>query len=375
MNRNRHWCMIADEMPTTSTETINIINAELKESVTHLRWTWPANIQQMPTVWFEIFPNLESLDISGMGVETMTQNTFKNAGRLKTLIMEDNKIQILSMEIFKIASNLETIEMNNNKISEMEDLCLKGLNKLISLDMSNNRIEKLTRNTLAGAPKLATVTFSANRIHTIEDGAFNLPQLKSLLLDKNNIKTLPINILIGCPLLTDLALNKNAFSEIPAALHQQINIDLLVMDTNPLENAHIRDIFKISTLETVSLEDTGINITMTDADLTTPITTNIDFLDLSKNGIRDTNVLKHLKMLNNLELLVLNGNPLDHIDLDNVKTIFPELVSISMQDTEIDCEWLRNWLPKLKDIEIDIKTGANKQRIKIDNDHFCDKNN
>lgn len=377
-SRTRDWCSIRDNVPTVSDgDKITITNADPKETVKTFAWTWPTNLKTMPSVWFETFPNMETCDLSFMGLETLTQASLENASMLKTLVLEGNNIRIIPASVFKMAANLTQIDLDDNNIVEMEDWALKGLDRLRELTMANNDIKVLRRNMLAGAPRLQKLDLSNNDIEVIEAGCLNIPQLKELDLSVNNIKNMPVDILNGAPLLKQLDLSKNWMSEIPEAIRTS-KITTLVMDMNPLENVHLRDLLKMPTLEFVSLENTGIITVWPEAmtDKTTS-TSMVNHLDIGSNGPMTANILKQLVALTHLQNVILDKNQLERLDLDDIKTMLPSLTVISLEDNEIDCEWLKEMIPKMTDAEIEMKTGdwdedlpASEQRQKVDT-HLC----
>lgn len=323
---------------------------------------------------------MEVCDITGMGVETMTQATFQTAGHLKKLLMEKNRIRVIPNAVWKWAPNLTDIDLDNNQIVEMQDWALTGLNKLKTLHLANNHIKTLTSNTLAGAPRLETVDLTNNEIETIEDGALALPHLKTLSLDMNHIKSMPVNVLSGAPLLNHLDLADNMLTEIPAALLRNHKITTLVMDLNPLDNVHIKDIMNIPSVEIMWLQDTGVITTWTTVDMPTTTTSKINHLDLTGNGIRTPTILKDLRMLTHLNTIVLDENALDQVDLEDIKTMLPALRTVQMENTEVSCDWLKSILPKMTAINVEIKTGeidvdvpVTEQRTNVDNEHVCGK--
>lgn len=377
-SRARDWCSINENVPdVTDGDKITIANADPRETVKTFEWNWPTKLRTMPSVWFDTFPNLETCDLGFMGFETLTQSSFENARMLKTLVLEGNGITKLTASVFKMAANLTKINLDFNNIGEMEDWSLKGLDRLRELTMVYNDIGVLKRNMLAGAPRLQKVDLSSNGIQVIEAGSLNIPHLKELRLRVNDIKTMPVDILNGAPLLKYLDLTKNWFTEIPEAIRTS-RLTTLIMDLNSMENAHLRDLLKMPTLEYVSLQNTGIATVwpeaMTDKSTSTSM---INHLDISSKGPMTANILKQLVALTHLQTVILDRNQLERLDLDDIKTMLPSLSVISLKDNEIDCEWLKEMIPRMTDVDIEMKTGdwdedlpASEQRQRVDS-HLC----
>lgn len=377
-SRSRDWCLIRDNVPTvTDGDRITIANAQPVDTVKTLRWTWQTKMKSMPSVWFDTFPNLETVDLTGMGIEIITQTSLQNARKLKKLTLDKNNLRVIPEAVFKLAPNLVDLDLDNNKITELQG-ALTGLTKLKTLTLNNNHIKVWTRNMLAGAPQLETLHLSNNDIETIEDGAMALPMLKELHLNLNRIKTMPIDVLTGAPMLKHLDMTANMLTEIPMAMMHATKMTTLILDMNQLENVHLKQLLNMPWLEFVSLEDTGIvTDDMDKVTVSTTSTSMINHLDLTRNGIDKTDILKTLTKMPNLQTIILNENQLTSLMVDDIKTMLPSLSVISMEDMEIDCEWLKMALPMMTEMDIEMKTGvwdedlsSNQQRKMVDN-HLC----
>jgi len=84
--------------------------------------------------------------------------------------------------------------------------------------------------------------------------------------------------------------------------------------------------------------------------------------------------------MTDLETVVLDENPLDQVDMEDIKTVLPSLTTVSMENTEVNCDWLKTILPKMKAVNVEIKTGevdkdvpAAEQRTSVDAEHLCGK--
>lgn len=221
-SRIRDKYIIRDNLPSIiDGDGIIITNSQPVENVTTVFWKWHTMSKTLPSVLFETFPNLGIVDLTGMNIEIITQNSFHNADNLKFLKLETNNIRVIPEAVFKLAPNLVYLDLDDNQITKIQDWALTGLTELEELQLSRNQIKVWTRHMLAGVPRLEKLYFNNNGIETIEDGAMALPMLEELYLKYNRFKTISNDVLAGAPLLKHLDLTANMLTEILVAMRQQ----------------------------------------------------------------------------------------------------------------------------------------------------------
>lgn len=326
-----------------------------------MQWAVRSNVISFPADIFDTFPNLLLMDVA-VGFEELSPADFEKALQLDYIELSKNKIRRVPANVFPKASKLKTIEMTSNQIEEIEENAFNGLNELETLTFKYNLITTLKRDTFAGTPKLRTIDLQDNEIAIIELGTFDLPRLDSVELGVNHLKslTLPLDLFVNAPILRHIDFRYNDFTTLPSALFQNnVTIESLVLDYNQLQDFQLSELIKIKQLKYASFENTGIVL---DDDVPIPKEVSQSLLvqiDLTSNAITTSNILKHLAIFGNLEIVLLNQNFIPSInDIANVRTLFPNITSISLEESEVDCTWLGEVLPALRAAEIELSTGS-----------------
>lgn len=120
-----------------------IISDELAEATTDIVLQAPFRTNQIPTAIFVKFPNLKSLTIMDVGLDTILSEDFVNAKKLSYLHIEKNNIPILKANWFAAAKNLVELDLSENQIVKIEDGAFIGLNELAKLSLYGNKVADL----------------------------------------------------------------------------------------------------------------------------------------------------------------------------------------------------------------------------------------
>jgi len=360
------WCHITESVTLAEGDALTILNSDNKDTITFMHWTTRSNMTTIPAAILETFPKLLMFDI-GTGIEQLSPSDFEKAHVVEYIDLSKNKLRRVPAGIFPKAPKVETIDFSANQIAEIEDNAFAGMNHLDTLMFEYNYITTLKRNTFAGAPKLSTINLRSNEISVIEPGTFDLPRLDDLDLAVNHLKTvaIPVDLFNNAPVLRNVDLSYNELTAIPLALFRnKVTVDSLVLDYNQLQDFKFSELLKIKTLKYVSLENTDITL---EAAATIPQNVSdslLDNIDLTANGITSPDILKYLAVFGNLETITLDQNDVTRInDIANVKTLLPNVTTISLQGNDVNCAWLREVLPAMKAAEIDIATGTIDEKI------------
>lgn len=357
-NQQCIWCRVHEDLENLiDADSLTIANVTHKAKVTYFQWLHRSKLTHLPKVVFETFPNLELLDWS-TGIEVIREADLENAKNLNSIILNKNAISRIPANAFKHAANLATIEISANKITDIEDNAFYGLNKLTDLTLESNFIKVIKRNTFAGAPKLATISLKVNDITTIEDGAFNLPRLTSLSMNTNHLKSLSDNLFAHAPEMFHLDLSDNELRQVPQATISAPGLTTLVLDWNQLEDLDLNTFIRFGKLEYLSLENVGLTLPASAGGQVKTSKSILTQIDLTDNELSSADVLKHLAIFANLEEITLKSNKIVRLnDLANIKKTFANITKIDLDDNEVECNWLREVLPKIKELEITLSTG------------------
>lgn len=363
----REWCRITEPVQIQDADKVTITNTDHSDDVLYVEWT-RATVKTIPKILFEKFPKMAKIDMS-TGLETLTTDDFEKATELETIDFTKNSIRRVPAGVFTKATKLVSIDMTYNRITTIEDNAFNGLAHLQTLSLDYNWIDSLKRNTFAGAPKLQTINLRNNEITSIEPGTFDLPRLDELDLAVNHLKSMaiPAELFVNAPVLRHVDLSYNELTTIPNAFRRsKVTVESIVLDYNPLDNFELNELCKLKGMKYVSLENTGFTMPA-DEDVPQKVCKSmLDNLDLTANGIDTANILNHLAMFGNLETITLDENHIHTINnISNVKDMFPNITSISLENNEVDCGWLRETLPTMKAAEVELATGVVYDKIPL----------
>ncbi|XP_037911298.1 chaoptin isoform X1 [Hermetia illucens] len=192
-------------------------------------------IRELPPGSFQLFKNLESLDLSGnslalvtadifMGLETSLQelklshnkitglgNVPLSLGELKSLDLSGNNIADIPRNAFAGLENLISLNLSENyHISPLPSNILTSLTKLQIIDLSKCSIKHISGELFAGLEDLETVILSNNHIQELHDGTFaDLPKIKAIDLSYNRISSIRSSTFVNVMSIRKLSLKGN----------------------------------------------------------------------------------------------------------------------------------------------------------------------
>ncbi|VVC28808.1 Leucine-rich repeat,Leucine-rich repeat domain, L domain-like,Leucine-rich repeat, typical subtype,Leucine [Cinara cedri] len=209
----------------------------------------------------------------------------------------------------KLPPNIQYLDLSFNILSEIKNL--DNLSKLVKLDLTYN-IDLAEINNLDNLTNLAEINLSDNCIRSIK-GLDNLINLRKLILSNNKITKLQcLDKLIN---LKELILIGNRITKIENLKLPELNyLDLSVNKIETIQNLHECPKLKklrmcYNNIETI--ENLQYN-------------TLIEHLDLFMNEINNINGIFCLK---NLNILVMDYNPITNEDVEKIREHFVNLDS------------------------------------------------
>ncbi|XP_055300755.1 leucine-rich repeat-containing protein 15-like isoform X2 [Sitodiplosis mosellana] len=188
---------------------------------------------------FQQYTQLEVLNISYVGLESLEKETFEKAGSMIKLDASHNNIQDVPELLFLNAGNLNEIDFSYNKMERIDSHVLAGAKQLKTLDVSHNEIGSISGLVFGNALWLDHINLSHNKISVVEPNTFAvLKQLKRLDISHNEIKNIS-GLLFGNALwleYIDLSYNEIVLIESKtfAVLKQLRTLDLSINNIKKL---------------------------------------------------------------------------------------------------------------------------------------------
>ncbi|XP_031632149.1 leucine-rich repeat-containing protein 15-like [Contarinia nasturtii] len=341
---------------------------------------------------FQQFTQLQELNISYIGLETLEKDMFTKAGYLKKLNASHNNIEDIPALLFLNADNLQEVDFSYNKIKRMDSFALSGAKKLTSvyfsynhitnlnglvfgnvfmlenLNLSNNEINEVEPKTFAALKHLTTLDLSFNNVRKLNKSAFdgldNLKILRLVHLSNSTIEIFP-SAFVGLDKLSQLYLSHNHIASINKGvfegLHNLKNLFLYQTFINELTEFAFSGIDQITELD-LSCNQLFITNNQSRTTFLNKETfnnlVNLTKLNLANNPIETLNIgifakLQHLSHLNlsntnlkevklgtfshtrNLQLLDLSWNQLKTFDFAQFLPKYSSLHSLYLNENQL----------------------------------------
>lgn len=203
----------ADDFTITGEHLPNFSNSNV--TAVHTSMENPSNLRLIPSVMFEIFPNLRTIDLTRSQMEIIVG--LQNCIRLEHIILSSNAIQSIQSAAFSNCSNLIEIDVSINRINEIHANAFMGLNALRRIRLNNNTISTLLPGTFNAALTIEMIELHTNNLDDVPANVFhNLPSLSTLNLHSNRITRIQSNAFNNLPQLGTIWLNQNVISVIDA---------------------------------------------------------------------------------------------------------------------------------------------------------------
>lgn len=191
----------------------------------------------IPTEIFDIFPNLEVCTIA-TSLRHILQTGWQDTTNLEELELKDTQVELYAY-IFKGLNRLRKFYINwkpgTGTVQRIRKVVFTGMNNLTDLYLRNNEI------------------------HTIDDGAFNLPNLIKLDLRNNKLRTLYDLSFCTLPNLGGLTLRNNQLTHLGQSLSCLTNIVYLDLYNNSIKDIDLFKLAKLTRLRILNLKSSGFS--------------------------------------------------------------------------------------------------------------------
>lgn len=331
------YCIVSQKLNINEQVHFNFVNADDRNNSLVFKISSDNHIVAIPTGIFERFPHLARVYLH-IGLKSVRKEDFAGASHLERVDLERNEIESIPGNLFSELKKLEDIYLSHNRIHDIEPSAFSDLEYLFRIELSNNSLTTIKRNVFSGLNSLTELTLDDNQIELIEDEALNLPKLKKLILNNNRIQTLSDTVFKHLPRLEWIILDRNGLRSIGRSLYELKNLERLDLDDNIIEDIDLDSLGRLPALTSIRLSNSGFRIENIDPELDVQYAS-VTHLDISKNRITATDILRRLKNFVNLKVISVADNDLTNIeDIEQVWISFPNIEHVSITKNKLTCD-------------------------------------
>ena len=273
----------------------------------------------LPADIFRGLPNLEMLDMSGLGLTTLPDGIFRGLSRLWWLNLTSNKLTALKARQFADLTALRTLYLTNNLLATVDAAAFAGIPDLTGLDLNRNpTLTTLPDGVFDSLLELRLLNLGDNGLTSLSSNLFgNLTSLFwGLNLANNSLTSLPANTFDSLTELTTLSLAGNQISSLPTDLFSEMSeLQTLNLADNSLTGLPANSFLKQT--ELMELDLSGNSLTLNPNPFNGAA--KIERLDLSNSGLGSGSTILPANSFNrmtNLRELYLHDNHLKSLHAD-----------------------------------------------------------
>ncbi|XP_070489894.1 leucine-rich repeat-containing protein 15-like [Chironomus tepperi] len=197
----------------------------------------------IPSIICEKFSNTTTIELLGMGVQKIDEDSFKNCKDLSYLDLKDNNIKTIDENSFKQNFVLNYLLLWFNKITEIPDNSLASQHNLLVLDFESNQISNLTENVFKSLISLRFLYLENNLIEELPKNIFTgLSNVLTIRMDNNSLKIIHADSFGILPTLNTVNLASNQIEAIDERFIDNTGITTLNLINNECANSNIVDI-------------------------------------------------------------------------------------------------------------------------------------
>lgn len=288
------------------------------------------------------------------GLNSFPEDIFEIFPNVRGIVIESTVKSLTPIE-WQNATNLEILNVRTNRIAEVNTF--NGLNQLEELHLDHNQITIIRRGTFVGVAKLRNIVLYSNRIHTIEDGAFDTPELTNLNLDRNKLTMLSDSVFSNIPQLRAIYIDNNELTHIGRSLLSLQSVTYITLKDNHIEDIDLVEFSKLPKLSLLNLDNSGFSFGSTKNVSTVVDNMSLKALQLANNNLTNYIDLKQLRIFKALMYLRLSNNLYTsfHLNANDIKTLLPNLKDIGLKTAGLRCENLKTLANQLKHLKITLQ--------------------
>jgi len=153
-----------------------------------------------PVILCEKYQNIDTLMLSHVKMEKITEKSFSKCRKLRKLELSMNKIKEITENAFSNNFELESINLNSNPIARIDDFSFRRLMKLTNLEMMSMQLERITPGTFRGLRNLINLRLDGGLIDELNPDVFaDLHKIEMLSLATNRINRIHPKFLSSLP--------------------------------------------------------------------------------------------------------------------------------------------------------------------------------
>ena len=284
-----------------------------------------AGVLYIPSPMFDIFINLQIVEIENVGLQFFNEYSFTNAAKLKKFTSFRNKVKRIGAQGFVGAGkNLEELYLSTNTIEEIDVDAFIGLEKLKELSILDNLFDSIVPGTFRELKRLEILNLGYNKLTELSNDLFSgLENLKELYLFWNKFT----------------ALGAETFKTLPS-------LELLYFHSNPLETIHPNAFLGMNSLKSLHLNNNEMKHLEEGAFW--GLENSLEKLELSVNKLESF----HASMWSGLE-----GLKELHLQMQTMKTVDGQIF-MTLQSLEV----LNLYAMEIEEIKEEAFTGKMIQR-------------
>ncbi|XP_063706151.1 leucine-rich repeat-containing protein 15-like [Culicoides brevitarsis] len=280
-------------------------------------------IPQIPSLLFDVFPNVQHLEMQYCGLRFLLPDTFVNGTHLVHLQLSRNNLTDLKYGSLRGLGNLTHLELAHNQIQKINDRVFGDLVQLKILDLSHNVIEELGETTFERLTSLETLLLDFNRIVRVDKSWFkDTRKILFISLTHNHINFVHDGAFAdGLDELFQVRLSGNRLAKIDM---RNIDAENLDIDNNAIRSLYVgRQARKVLRLDAQS------NMI---SKLRCDHNPKLVGLILTNNSLTDLSCIAKMRRL---EMLFLGANKIRQLERSTFVNLI-NLVTLSLENNEIE---------------------------------------
>lgn len=132
------------------------------------------------------FSNVDTIDLSCLGIKTAPKIKFDFIESLNTLEMGTNRIEVLPSNMFEFVPTIMSLNLERNQIKTIHNNAFNGLTNLQTLLLGYNQIKEIDSKMFLPFHRLDVLNMYGNRLQNIENVVFP-KALREIVIAYNNI--------------------------------------------------------------------------------------------------------------------------------------------------------------------------------------------